>query len=180
MKLLKRFSLFALTSLFAFSSCDKIEDALSKDIDVKNISFVITTPMDDSGLRADLLPFSGQATFDHNDPQFKDFKDYLSFIDKIKVDEVIIITTTSGNGTIVQNFNLTSPQAGVNYTIPSYAFREEYTSPQLVTASQDILNAILNKKTVELKVNGLSDEKSGNILTHTIIIKKGTITVKLL
>ena len=180
MKTIKSFFFFAFASIFLFASCDKIDEALSKDINVKNIKFEVTTPIDDSSLRSTMLPFSGSATIDYNDPQLKDFKDYLSFVDKIEIDKVVIITTTEGDGSRVENLKLESTQAGVNYSIASYEFGEEYSDAQLITAAKNILNAVLNKKTVDLKVSGQSDETMVKNLKHQVWIKSGTVTVKLL
>ena len=180
MKLLKSSLFLTLTSLVLLYSCDKIEEALSKDISVRNVGFEVITPIEDSESDTDRNSFSGEITVDYHDPQFATFKDYVSFIDKIKVDEVVIITTSTGNGTMAQNLNLVSSQAGVNLTIPSYEFGTEYSNAQRTTAAESILNAILNKKTVDLKVSGQTDETQGNNLTHQILIKSGTVTVKLL
>lgn len=177
---LKSAILFAFSGILLLSACDKVEDALTKDIEVKNIKLNITTPVTDSDLRSDLLPFGGEITIDYNDPQLKDFKSYLSLIDKIQVDEVIIISTTDGDGTIVKDFNLTSAKVGVNYTIPSYEFGKEYVDTKLPAITKDILNAVLNKEVVDLKITGLSDEKAGKNLKHQIWIKKGFIRVKLI
>lgn len=179
MNVLKSFSVLILAGAFMFSSCDKIDDALSKDIDVKNISFEIVTPVGESDLRADMHPFSGETTISFTDSQFSEFSDYLSHIDNVKIEEVSVFTTTEGSGTKVEDFKLKSSQAEVDFLIYSYQFGIDYIEPQLADVMGKILKAVLNKKTVDLKVTGVTDEVSGKNLKHRITIKKGTVRVKL-
>ncbi len=187
MKAFSRLYLFLLFgALLTLASCDKLDEATQKDITVSNIEIPITTQILQpgklqSGIHADFFPFSGSTTININNSQFSDLKNNQEYIKSFKVDEVVIKSSTSGNGTLVQNLVTTSTATGLaaSFTVLEYHFGDEYSNPDLITYSQSIMQALFDNKDIVLTANGQTDETSANNITHTIVIKKATLTVKL-
>ncbi len=161
----------------ALSSCDKVEKASQKDVTISNISIELTTPI--SELKSTLKIFSGDTTFNINNAEFGDLKKYASYIKSIKDMEVVVISSTSGNGTVINDFNISYPTQSSNFTISAYNFGEEFTNSELKTFVLGVFNDLVSNKEITLKVTGKTDETSAQNITHKIFIKKATILVQL-
>jgi uncharacterized protein YjdB len=183
-----KFQLMLLVCLFAFYSCDKIDDAATTDVKVSSVTFelddiLVEENSTKSTLDDELNVFSATQTILLSDLQglSDDAIKHASKIESVEVGEAsIMITTTDSVGTVVKEFVLQVTGISSSIGIAQYDLGTTYLGENM----QDFVNQLLLKlfisKEAELTASGKTDITSGEKLKVKITLEDITLVAGLL
>ena len=165
-------------AMMLLSGCDKLKDATSRDISVKNVAFdfetttqpvvaLLSAPESGVTTRAAVTSsFTVTRTVDISELDNDDLEEYANKISKVLVNAALITVTTSPAGDFTVT-DLTVVAAGVpgSLVIPSYTIGGVFTAPATMNAyTMTFLTQLLSAKSIVVTVSGQTDAPAGTTI----------------
>jgi hypothetical protein len=186
MKKVKKLTFLSATLLLVLTSlcsCEKlIEEIATQEINVGEIEFDINAIVAENGLRADgEYSFEGKENLALDDKTFEGYVSYARFIKAFNLKSVSMqIVSISGEGSYAKDVLISSESLNSDWSLAEYGFGSTYSNDSnLNSFVGKILDAIIEKKTVDISFSGKTDAPENTEITLKLKIG-GVLTVQLL
>ena len=165
--------LCAMTSL---TGCDKLKDAVSRDIKVNNVKFEFNATASDNmatssaavATKAGGMDNSFTVTRSVNISELgnSDLEEYASKINKIMVNSSLLnITTVPAGSYSVSDVTITAVGVTGSLSIASYTLGGVFTPPaNMISYTIAFVDKLLHDKTITVTVTGKTDAPSGTVV----------------
>jgi len=178
-----------LACFFALSSCDKVTTTI--DVGTLSIQLDDITVGDAAVKSTGMVKFADDALNSFYAEQTlsmsmlaglsSEAEEYQSRITKVEIgpESSITITTTDGNGTVVEDFEMKA--TGVKtLSVPEYRFGTPYTGNIEEFATQLLMKLFTGSNGVPITVSGKTDVESGKNLKVKIVLSEVSLVAKVL
>ena len=162
-------------AMMSLPGCDKMKDAVSRDIKVNNVKFAFEAPVSSNAAETLLAvttragtenSFSVTRTVDISEMGNSEIIEYANKIKKVTVNTSLLVITTSPAGSYtVTGVKVTATGVGGELSVPSYTLGSAFTPPdEMNTYTAAFITQLLFAKTVTVTVSGKTDAPAGTVI----------------
>jgi len=173
---MKKILLAALTcAMVSLTGCDKLKDAVSRDIKVNNVKFEFAATTNDDAVEtlsavttraATLRTFSVTRTVDISEMGNSEIMEYASKIKNVEVNSSQLTVTASPAGNFtVSNVLVKAVGVAGEMSVPSYTLGNAFPTPDgMDSFIGAFISKLLTAKTVSVTVSGQTDAPAGTTI----------------